>query len=94
MYPRLREFSTWTIKALSRTRIECACVVWACCCDGLGVLRAACGVLCGVYGALFRDVYMAGVTDAFWFLNPMFPTVTQLTVVDAVGHLADQIHGW
>ena len=27
---------------------------------------------------------MAGVTDGFWFLNPMFPTVTQLIVVDVV----------
>ena len=48
----------------------------------------------GVYGAVLLLVYMAGETDGFWFLNHMFPTVTQLIVVDVVGHLSDQIHGW
>ena len=32
--------------------------------------------------------------DGFWFYNPMFPTVTNLTVVAVDGHLAEQIHGW
>ena len=90
-YPRLCEFFTLTFRALSRTRIDCASTVWACCCDGLGVLRA----VCGVRGALFNVVRVAGDTDGFfWFLNRTFPTVTQLIVVDVVGHLADQIHGW
>ena len=37
---------------------------------------------------------MAGVTDGFRFSNPMFPTVTELIVVDVVGHLAEHMHGW
>ena len=49
--------------------------------------------LYGVLGALLRVVYMAGVPDGFWFVNQMFPTVTQLTVEDVVGHIADQIYG-
>ena len=46
-----------------------------------GVLCAVCVVFYGVLGVLLR-------------LNPMFPTVTQLFVVDVVGHVAEQIHGW
>ena len=37
---------------------------------------------------------MAGATDGFRFLNPLSATVKKLIVVDVVGHLADQIHGW
>ena len=38
----------------------------------------------------WRVPNMAGLTDRFWFLNPMFPTEKKLIVVDVVGHLADQ----
>ena len=37
---------------------------------------------------------MAGVTEGFWFVNPMFHTVTQLMAVHVVNNLAEQIHGW
>ena len=47
----------------------------------------------GVFGALSLLMCMTSVTEGFWILNPMFPTVTQLIVADVVGHLADQIHG-
>ena len=48
----------------------------------------------GVYGAFLFLVYMAGVTDGFWFSDPMFHTVEKLMVVVVVGHLAAQIHSW
>ena len=33
---------------------------------------------------------MAGVTDGFWFLNPVFPTVKKQIVVDVISHHADK----
>ena len=47
-----------------------------------------------MYGALLPLVYyMAGETEGFWFVNPMFHTVTQLMTVHVGNNLADQIHG-
>ena len=76
-------FYILTLRALSRIQIEWACVVWV-----RGVWCVAfrvCVVFYGVLGALLRVEYMAGVIHGFWLLNPMFPTVTQLFVVDIVG---------
>ena len=49
---------------------------------------------CVVLGALLLHAYMAGVTERFLFVNPMFRTVTQLMVVHVVNNLASQIYGW